>query len=165
MSRQTLAGAAHILLLWLAAGVTHADTPLEPANETAFCSKEGRYCAHSTVNPPHLEVFARRNPEDVLWSRNESVTKGFLSDDGKTVVSCYGGLNLIPLDATLEFPVVRMLHASGNVEEIRLKLLYSDIRQLPRTGSHLEWGRCVGIEGGNALLERADGTQWQSSKL
>jgi len=141
------------------------DTPLEPVSETMFCSKGGLYCVHSTANPAHLDVFEKKNPEHVLWSREEFVIKGFLSDDGKAVVSCYGGLNLIPVEATLDFLLVRVLRASGSAKEIRLSALYSDIHQLPHTDPHLEWGRCVGIEEGKVLLERANGTQWRSDKL
>lgn len=143
----------------------HADAPLEPVKEITFCSKNQRYCAHSSVNPAHLDVFEKQNPRHVLWSRSEYVTKGFLSDDGRAVVSCYGGLNLIPLDATLDFLLARILHASGSVQEIKLNALYADIRQLPHTDSHLEWGHCVGIDKGEVLLERADGTQWRGGKL
>jgi len=168
MSRKHALVETMLTLLILAggsAGKAKADTPLEPISETTFCSKDGRYCAHSTASPAHLDVFLKRDPEHVLWSRNEYVIKGFVSNDGKAVLSCYGGLNLIPLDATLEFLLARVLHASGNVEEIRLRSLYTDIHQLPHTDSHLEWGRCVGIDSGKVLLERPDGSQWHSSEL
>jgi hypothetical protein len=165
-SRNLLAAAGlSVLLALVAEGSVRADTPLEPASDTTFCSNNAHYCVHSTVSPAHLEVFAKKDPTHRLWSRDEYLTKGFVSDDGKTVVSCYGGLNLIPMDASLDFTVVRILHASGGVQEVRLRSLYTDMNQLPHTDSHLEWGRCVGIDKGRVVLERPNGTQWRSDKL
>ncbi|MEX1826808.1 hypothetical protein [Luteibacter sp. CQ10] len=167
MTSKNLLAAAGLsaLLALVAEGAVRADTPLEPVGDTTFCSNDAHYCVHSTVRPAHLEVFDKQNPARHLWSKEEYVAKGFVSDDGKTVVSCYGGLNLIPMDASLDFAVVRILDASGGVREVRLRSLYTDMSQLPHTDSHLEWGRCVGIDGGRFVLERADGTQWRSGKL
>jgi hypothetical protein len=119
---------------------------LEPVYETTFCSTNQAYCAHSTVSPNHL-------------------VKGFITDDGRTVVSIYPGLNLLPTDATLDFVLVRLLRAKGHVDEVHLRSLYSDIADLPHSDSHLYWGGWVGIENGKLVLERADRSRWRSDRL
>jgi hypothetical protein len=154
-----------LILVIFVAGDARADTPLEPVYNAAFCSKNQTYCARSTAVPAHLEVYERAVPGNVLWSREEFVAKGFLSDDGKAVVSCYPGLNLLPTDATLDFLLVRILRASGKVDEIKLRNLFSSVDELPHSTSHLVWGRCVGIEDGKVVLERADGSRWMSDSL
>lgn len=123
------------------------------------------YCAHSMVTPNRLVIYKRDAPNHALWSRDEFVAKGFITDDGRTVVSIYPGLNLLPTDATLDFVLVRLLHAKGNVDEIHLRSLYDDIADLPHSDSHLYWGGWVGIENAKLVLERADRSRWQSGRL
>lgn len=160
-------GALAILftLLLAVAADSRGDQPLDPVYSTTFCSKNQTYCVRSTATPAHLDVYERTAPGRVLWSRGEFVAKGFLSNDGRFIVSCYPGLDLLPLDATLDFLLVRVLHASGKADEIKLRELFSSIEKLPHSSSHLFWGRCVGIEDGKAVLERADGSRWESSPL
>lgn len=144
---------------------SQADSPLEAVSETTFCSANHAYCAHSTASPNRLIVYERNAPDRILWSRDEFVVKGLISDDGKTVASIYPGLNLLPLDATLDFVLVRILRRKGEAEEVHLRSLYSSIAEVPHSVSHLNWGGWVGIEHGRLVLERADRSLWRSHRL
>ncbi|MET0255346.1 MAG: hypothetical protein ABW193_06110, partial [Luteibacter sp.] len=81
------------------------------------------------------------------------------------IASCYPGLNLLPMDSTLDFVLVRILRFREHPREIRLRALFSQIGDLPKTSSHLEWGHCVGIERGRLVIERHDGSPWLSDPL
>lgn len=142
-----------------------ADSPVEEVSATTFCSPNKKYCAQSTRDPSLTAVYAKGNPRQALWSRREFVVKGFVSDDGQAVASCYAGFNLLPLDAKADFLVARIFRASGNVNEIRLGTVYPDIGVLPRTDSHLEWGRCIGIDEDELRIKRVDGTEWKSKSF
>ena len=143
-------------------GTASADAPIEQVSVTTFCSADQKYCARSTRDPSFTAVYAKGNPERVLWSMTEFVVKGFVSDDGRVVASCYAGLNLLPLDAKADFLVARLYEASGTAKDIRLGMMYPDLRALPRTNSHIEWGRCVGVDDDELVIERVDGTRWKS---
>lgn len=155
-----------VFLLLVAVAIdSRADSPIEPPTVVNFCSANLTYCARSTPVPARTMVYAKTTPDKILWSRNEYVWKGFLTDDGRSIASCYGGLNLLPMNATLDFVVARILHASGKVEQISLRSGFSSMKQLPPTSSHLEWHGCIGIEQGKLILERADGSRWLSNPL
>lgn len=156
---------AVLALVLAASGRASADSPVEQVDATTFCSKNQKYCAQSTRDPSLTSVYAETNPGQVLWSRKEFVVKGYVSDDGQAVASCYAGLNLLPLDAKADFLVARIFHASGRAKEIRIGAVYPDIRVLPRTDSHVEWGRCIDIDEDGLIIERVDGTQWKSKSL
>lgn len=140
-----------------------ATTRLDPSHTAVFCSENFYYCAMSTVTPAYTRVLSQTN--DVVWARAEFVRKGFLSIDGQVMISCYAGLSLVPEDASLDLVVARVLHASGKVEEVTLRALYTSMSQLPRSDSHRVWGYCTGIEDGKLVLQRADGSRWESAPL
>lgn len=144
---------------------SRADSPMEPPKVVNFCSENLVYCVHSTPVPARTVVYAKAAPDKILWSLDEYVWKGFLTDDGHAIASCYGGLNLLPMNATLDLVVARILHASGKVEQISLRSGFSSIKQLPPSSSHLEWHGCMGIEQDKLILERADGSRWLSDPL
>lgn len=101
----SLRRSAVLALVLAASGTASADSPVEQVDATTFCSTNQKYCAHSTRDPSLTSVYAEANPGQVLWSRKEFVVKGFVSDDGQAVASCYAGLNLLPLDTKADFLV------------------------------------------------------------
>lgn len=150
------------ILLTITTTASWADTPISPIHTIKTCSTNGKYCFYSTESPAKTTVFSVDSPGNILWSTNEFVPNGYLSDNGMAIASCYPGINLAPPDATLDFVIVRILKKAKLVEKVSLKELYSSMSQLPNTISHREWGRCIGIVKNHIKLERADGTLWET---
>jgi hypothetical protein len=145
--------------------LARADTPISNATPSYFCSSDGRFCARSKQTPPSTAVFERvSQSKKRVWSTQTFIPVGFISEDGKVLVSCYPGLNLVPEDAGLDFVVVKVYRKDHEVENIRLESIYKNINQLVETESHKDWGHCVGFRSGTFQIKRTDGAIW-SRKL
>ena len=155
-----LAGA----LLSLTLDAAGAELPPDPIKSSVFCSENLMYCAKSTMMPAHTDVLTKSG-DTVAWAREEFVRRGFVSNDGQVMVSCLPRWKFVPENAGLDDVVVRIFHASGKVDQITLRSLYTSMSQLPRTESGLVWGYCMGIEDGKMILERADESRWESPPL
>lgn len=135
-----------------------ADTPLRPPEVRTVCSVSGSVCVVSdpdsrvtTVNLAELQKESWTLPG---WHRSL-----YVSDDGESVVVGYPGLNLLPVSATLQEPVLFFHARSGLVRKVLLGDLYESKSQLTPTVSHYAWGSILGINASNQLVvERVDGT-------
>lgn len=141
-----------------------AELSRDPITSSIFCSENLTYCAKSTMTPAHTDILTESG-DAVAWTREEFVRRGFVSNDGKVMVSCLPRWKFVPENASLDDVVVRIFHASGKVDQIALRNLYTSMSQLPRTDSGLVWGYCMGIEDGRMILERADESRWKSAPL
>lgn len=81
----------------------------------------------------------------------------FVSDDGESVVVGYDGMNLVPLDVTLDEPVLFFYHRGNLVRTVTLKDFYRSKSQLRRTVSHFAWGHVPGFNHANQLVIELNG--------
>lgn len=152
------------VLFSLAFDAAGTELPPDPITSSVFCSENFFHCAKSTMTPAHTDVISESG-KSVAWTRAEFVRRGFMSNDGQVMVSCLPRANYVPANAGLDFVVVRIFHASGQVDEITLRSLYTSMDQLPHSEAGLMWGYCMGIEDGKMILERADESRWESAPL
>ena len=122
----------------LSVGTVLADTPLPPPDRLEVCSADKTICA---VSDPvaNRTVVSSTQSRQVLWTLPGWHRWLFVSDDGMSVVTGYSGMNLVPVDVTLEEPVLFFYSRGKLVRSTRLGDLYKHKSQLPRTVSHLAW--------------------------
>lgn len=128
-----------------------ADTPLPPPEKITACSATRKLCATSDpvtnttlVSPQASGQEPWRIPGWHRWL--------FLSDDGESTVVGYGGMNLVPVEATLSEPVLFFYSRSRLVRTIKLDQLYRRKSQLQRTVSHFAWVHNIGFNNSNQFV-------------
>ena len=62
------------------------------------------------------------------------------------------GMNLVPIDVSLEEKVIFFYHRSNFLRAVKLRDLYLDKSQLKQTASHLAWGSIAGFNHANQLV-------------
>ncbi len=125
-----------------------ADAPLQPAERKVNCSPNGNFCA--TSDP--LEKVTVIKGDSVSWTVPGWHRWLFVSDDGESVVIGYEGMNLVPIDVSLEEKVIFFYHRSNFLRAVKLRDLYLDKSQLKQTASHLAWGSIAGFNHANQLV-------------
>ena len=139
------------LIVALLAVPALADTPLPPPEKLTICSPSGKVCATSDpiadITLVSSQTF-RQNPWKIPgWHRWL-----FVSDDGESVVVGYDGMNLVPVNVTLEEPVLFFYNKGKLVRTVTLGDLYERKSQLRRTVSHFAWAHIPGINRANQLV-------------
>jgi hypothetical protein len=145
------------LLIVLSASPALADTPLPPPEKTTVCSSAKKVCA---VSDPatRTTVVSSRVSRPATWTISGWHRWLFVSDDGKSVVVGYSGINLVPVDVTLKQPVLYFYNYDKLIRTVTLGDLYRSKSQLKRTASHLAWGSVSGINASNqVVVELVDG--------
>lgn len=126
------------LMIALSVRTVLADTPLPSPERLEVCSANKIVCAVS--DPVANETVASSaKSREVLWTLPGWHRWLFVSDDGMSVVVGYSGMNLVPVEVTLEEPVLFFYRRGKLIRSTRLGDLYKHISQLPRTASHLAW--------------------------
>src|SRR6478735_3535736 len=110
-------------LLCAVVGSAHADAPLAPPVSLTVCSPNKQFCAVSDPvdNTTRLSSGPSRK---VLWSISGWHRWLFVSDDGESVVVGYDGMNLVPVDVTLQEPVLLFYHRGELTRTVTLGDLY-----------------------------------------
>lgn len=152
------------VLLVLSCGQIQADEALRPVQDVMFCAQSNSFCAHSSLTTSTTAVGASNSVEPT-WSFHAFVQNGFISDDGDWVVSCYGGRNLVPVDAGLDFVIAIIYGRNGERRSVYLRDLFTDLSSLPKTVSHKEWGSCVGISHNLFQIKKYDGSMFEISLM
>lgn len=132
---------------WLLAAVVAADAPLPPPAPVVRCSKNGVYCGKADPKADSIVVYRKDAPEKVLWSVAGWQRAFDVSDSGDSLVACYSGMNLLPLDYEPEWTMLSFYERGRLVRKVSLAELVPDRSKLRRTVSHYEWGRCRGFDG------------------
>lgn len=84
----------------------------------------------------------------------------FVSDDEKSVIVGYHGMNLVPISVTLDEPVFFFYNQGRLVHTVTLGDLYEEKSQLKRTVSHFAWVQAPYINQANQLVvELVDGRE------
>lgn len=124
-----------------------ADAPLPPPSVHVACSPNGRVCVE-TQPGSDAKVF-RRGPggqRTNLWAIPGWHRAAFVSDDGRHLVTCYGGLNLVPIDYDPDMPLLEIWRDGTLAHRLSLRAVVRDLSAMPRTSSHYAWGSCVRFE-------------------
>ncbi|MEP6767033.1 MAG: hypothetical protein ABJC61_00065 [Acidobacteriota bacterium] len=139
------------------AGLLDADQPMRPPSKITVCSPSRAFCATADPVGPVLSVFAGASSSPV-WSMAEWHRQFFLADDGDHLVIGPEGLNLLPADTRLSDPLLVFRKRQTLVRVVTVGELFPSLSSLPRTASHLAWGRATGISShGQMIVELAGG--------
>jgi len=134
----------------------HADEPLGPPTFKRFSSANGQVVAYANPGSDTRVVSSASGEE--LWRIPGWTRLLYLSNDGAHAAEAYSGLNLIPLDSTLDFVLVTLWTRGEKSGEVTLRELVSSMSVVPRSASHLSWGTVKGFGDNNELIvERFDG--------
>jgi len=134
----------------------HADEPLGPPTFQRFSSPNGAVVAYATPGSDTRVVNSASG--EVLWRIPRWTRLLYLSNDGAHAAEVYGGLNLIPLDATPDFVLVTLWTRGEKTGEVALRAIAASASALQRTVSHYDWGAVKGFGDNNELIvERFDG--------
>lgn len=134
-----------------------ADSPLPPPETLTVCSASRNTCA---ISDPATSTTRVSSPKSRVapWTIPGWHRWLFVSDDETSVVVGYDGMNLVPVDVTLEEPVFFFYSSGKLVRVVTLGDLYKRKSQLVRTVSHLAWAQSARINGHNQLVvELMDG--------
>ena len=146
-----------LLLVLLLSGPAYADEPLRPPHLYTFCSSSGEFCATSDPLKDSTTVAAAASGE-VLWSIPGWHRWLFIANDGQSLVVGYNGMNLVPLDISLEESVLSFYSRGKLMRQVALGDLYSSKSQLQRTVSHFAWAHIPGFnEHCELIVELVDG--------
>jgi hypothetical protein len=152
MRSLVLTGSAIALAICGARG----DEPLPPPSRITATSPNGQIRAVSDPKAgTHVEDAKQHK---VLWRLPDWHRAMFVANDGKHLVTEYGGLNLIPTDFTDDLVLLTFWREGRKIREIRVRDFVPDHSILERTASHYYWGRIESIDAqGRLKVNRADG--------
>ena len=92
-------------------------------------------------------MYRKGSEKAPLWSVKGWARAFDVADSGDHLVTCFGGLNLLPLDYKSDWTMLSFHERGRLVRQVSLGELVPYPSKLRRTASHYEWGRCVGFEG------------------
>lgn len=124
-----------------------ADTPLPPPSGHVACSPNGTVCVQ--MQPGFDATVYRKSPEGrrtILWTMPGWHRSAFVSDDGRHLVKCYGGLNLVPIDYDPNMSLVEVWREGTLTHRLSLRAVVGDLSRMNRTASHYAWGSCLRFE-------------------
>jgi hypothetical protein len=138
-----------ISILVLAAATAMADEPLAPASVITRCSPSGRYCATADPKLETVVVYEKGQATAPRWSLKGWQRVFDVADSGEHLVTCYSGMNLLPLDYKPEWNMLAFYERGKLIRTVSVAELIPDLTKLRRTASHYEWGQCMGFDGPN----------------
>ena len=140
-----------LLAFFALCGDVLADTPLSPPERFTVCSLAGKVCATSDPGSNSTVVSAKR-PDKILWTIPGWHRWLLVSDDGESVVVGYAGINLVPVDVSLNEPVFIFYHRGKRVRAMTLGELYQRKTQMRLTASHYAWTQGASFNKANQLV-------------
>jgi hypothetical protein len=146
---------AVLIAACLLATLARADEPLPPPSFQRFSSANREVVAYATPGSDTRIVHSASGEE--LWRIPGWTRLLYLSNDGAHAAEVYSGLNLIPLDSTLDFVLVKLWTRGEKSGEVTLRELVPSMLVVPRTASHLSWGTVKGFDDNELIVERFDG--------
>ncbi len=138
--------ASLVVLLVVATGSLRADAPLRPPQPVTQWSANRQFCAVSDPATDRLTVYrVSAGARSELWSVAGWQRSFAVSDTGDDVVTCYGGLSLLPLDYRPDETLLTFYRRGRATRSWTVAELIRDRTRLERTSSHYHWGECVGF--------------------
>ena len=124
-----------------------ADTPLPAPSPSTQCSPNGRVCIEMKLDSGGGIYRKGLGGERIdLWAMPGLHRAVFVSDDGRHLVKCYSGLNLVPLDYEPEMSLVEVWRQGTLIHRLSLRAVVGNLSAMPRTVSHYAWGSCLRFE-------------------
>jgi hypothetical protein len=120
---------------------------LPPPSASTECSPNGKVCID--LNPTSDGRVYRKGADGQkidLWVMPGWHRAVFVSDDGRHLVKCYGGLNLVPIRYDPEMSLVEVWRQGALVHRLSLRAVVGNLSAMPRTVSHYAWGSCLRFE-------------------
>lgn len=140
-----------VLIAALLTSPALADTPLPTPEKFTTCPAARKPCATSDPASNTTLVFPQVSGQD-SWQIPGWHRWLFLSDIGEPVVVGYSGMNLVPVEVTLDEPVLFFYNRNRLVRTVKLDQLYRHKSQLLRTVSHLAWVHNIGFNSSNQFV-------------
>jgi hypothetical protein len=91
-----------------------------------------------------------------LWAMPGWHRAVFVSDDGRHLVKCYGGLNLVPIDYDPDMSLVEVWREGNLTHRFSLRTVVGDLSAMSRTSSHYAWGSCLRFESDTRFVVALD---------
>ena len=124
-----------------------ADTPLSPPSPRIECSPNGTVCIEMKPGSDGRVYRKSASGEQTrLWVMPGWHRAAFVSDDGRHLVKCYSGLNLVPVNYDPDMSLVEVWRQGALTHRLSLRTVVGDLSAVPRTSSHYAWGSCRGFE-------------------
>jgi hypothetical protein len=140
-----------ILLIISVASPVFADSPQPAPAKVTVCSSTKNLCVLSDP-ASNTTVVSQQVPKGRTWTISGWHRWLFVSDDGESVVIGYGGMNLVPIDVTLQEPVLLFYNRGKFMRSVTLGDLYTSKSQLQRTVSHFVWAQSLGFNKSDQLV-------------
>lgn len=135
-----------------------ADTPLGPPSRHTQCSENGIFCIEMV--PGSDGRFFRKDSDGRstdLWVIPGWHRAVFVSNDGRHIVKCYGGLNLVPIRFDPAMSLVEIWRDGVLKHQLSLQTVVGDPSKMIRTVSHYAWGSCLRFESETRFVIALDG--------
>jgi hypothetical protein len=157
-------------------GQLFADEPLPPPKLREIWSPSRQFCAE--MEPKTMTTVVYRVETDGRRTRQWAMYGWFrvasLADDGEHLITGNDGINLLPLIATKDEPMIRFFNRGELINTVTLGELLKDLSCLRRTASHYLWGSYRGLDekgrytvetvaGKTFLFDVATGRAWKQS--
>ncbi|HEY4761300.1 MAG TPA: hypothetical protein VIH42_12025 [Thermoguttaceae bacterium] len=131
-----------------------ADTPLPPPKIKEVWSHNKEYCA--VMDPQQMITTVYRvEPGDKRtksWSMYGWFRVADLSNDGNHLITGHPGINLLPLNFTMDDVMIYFFRRGELIHTVQLKELVSNQSALKRTASHFLWGSYLGLDSHDRYL-------------
>jgi hypothetical protein len=147
----TKQGLILLIALCVLYGDAFADAPLASPEKHTVCSPAGSICATSDPASRQTVVVAQHRKK-TLWTLPGWHRWLFVSDDGESVIVGYAGVNLVPVDVSLNEPVFIFYHRGKRVRTVTLGELYQRKEQMRPTASHYAWTQGASLNKANQLV-------------
>jgi hypothetical protein len=147
---------AIVTALCMCFGSALADSPLPPPAAFREISPSGKFAVVSDPSSGTKVIDAASGKQ--LWQVPGWHRSLFLSDDGEHLAIGYGGLNLVPIDASDSLEMISFWSRGRKIRSVPLRAIVPNRSILQRTVSHYAWGNIAGIDHENRLVvKRVDG--------
>jgi hypothetical protein len=139
--------------------IVYADEPLPPPSRVTVTSLNGQIRVVS--DPKAGTQIEDVKGHKVLWRLPDWYRLMFVSNDGRYLVTPYGGGDLIPTNFRGDFVLITSWHEGRKIKDVTARDLFLDPKILNRTASHYEWGGVEGIDSNGWLkVERVGGKRF-----
>jgi hypothetical protein len=142
-----------LILMLVASAVAFADAPLGPPEKFTVRSPDGKISAISDPEASSTKI-TRTDSGQLLWEIPGWRRSQIVANDGKHVVTGYGGMNLIPVNYNEYMIVFTFWREGKKIREVTLKEFIIGKSPPRRTVSHYNWGSIEKLDSDGRLVVR-----------
>lgn len=129
-------------------GPLHADTPLPAPKPKEVWSPNKHYCA--VMDPRQMTTIVYRvgagGQRARLWAMYGWFRVAHLANDGEHLVAGHPGVNLLPLDVSMDDVMIYFFRRGELIRTVALRELVPKAEDLKKTASHYVWGSYLGFD-------------------